>query len=205
MSASKSELRAAILAARRALTAEMHEAEAAALCHHLAEAVDAAHTVCAYVPIRFEPASITLLDKLLQLGKEVLVPVARSNDDGVPQPMQWGRYRPGGLVPARLGLQEPREPWLPPEAIREAAVVLVPALAVDRAGVRLGRGAGFYDRTLPLARPSTRFVAVVRDEELLNALPAEPHDVVMTHALTPARGLIALDGALNQPGMSNPT
>lgn len=180
------------------MTAEVHDAEAAALCRHLVEAVDGAHTVCAYVPVRFEPASIMLLDKLLQLGKEVLLPVARSDREGVPQPMQWGQYRPGGLVPARLGLQEPQKPWLPAEAVREAAAVLVPALAVDRAGVRLGRGAGFYDRTLPLARPSTRFIAVVRDEEILDALPAEPHDVAMTHALTPAGGLVALGWARNR-------
>jgi 5-formyltetrahydrofolate cyclo-ligase len=71
-------------------------------------------------------------------------------------------------------------------------VVFVPALAVDRAGVRLGRGAGFYDRTLPLARAATRLVAVVRDDELVDQIPAEPHDVPMTHALTPRRGLVEL-------------
>ncbi len=72
--------------------------------------------------------------------------------------------------------------------------MLVPALAVDRGGVRLGRGAGFYDRTLPLADPDALLVAVVRDEEIVDHLPAEPHDVRMTHALTPAAGLIALTG-----------
>ncbi len=106
------------------------------------------------MPITFEPGSIVLLDTLLGLGKRVLLPVARSGADGVPLPMQWGRYRPGGLVAARMGLQEPQEPWLPAEAIAEATVVFVPALAVDRAGARLGRGAGFYDRTLPLAGPT---------------------------------------------------
>ena len=68
----------------------------------------------------------------------------------------------------------------------------MPALAVDRAGVRLGRGAGFYDRSLPLADPAARLVAVVRDDELVDRLPAEPHDVRMTHALTPGRGFVAL-------------
>jgi 5-formyltetrahydrofolate cyclo-ligase len=185
-------MRKAILSARRAVAADVHDAEADALCGHLADVVGAGPTVCAYVPITFEPGSIALLDTLLRLGKQVLLPVARSDDDGVPLPMQWGRYRPGGLVPARLGLQEPQEPWLPAGAIAEATVVLVPALAVDRTGVRLGRGAGFYDRTLPLARPGARLVAVVRDDELLDALPAETHDVPMTHALTPRRGLVAL-------------
>ena len=74
----------------------------------------------------------------------------------------------------------------------DATVVFVPALAVDRTGARLGRGAGFYDRTLPLARPAARLVAVVRDDELVDEIPAETHDVPMTHALTPGRGLVEL-------------
>ena len=154
--------------------------------------IEGAQTVCAYVPIRFEPGSITFLDTLLQLGARVLLPVARDDADGVPQPMRWGPYLPGGLVAARMGLQEPREPWLPAAAVADAAVVFVPALAVDRAGVRLGRGAGFYDRTLRSAGPSARLVAVVRDDELVDEIPAEPHDVPMTHALTPGRGLVEL-------------
>lgn len=188
----KAELRAAILAARRAVTPQVHDAEADALCRHLHDLVGDVQTVCAYVPIRFEPGSIALLDTLLQLGTRVLLPVARTDADGVPQSMQWGRYRPGGLVEARMGLKEPQQPWLPAEAIADAAVVLVPALAVDTVGARLGRGAGFYDRSLPLADPAARLVAVVRDDELVDELPAEPHDVAMTHALTPQRGLVAL-------------
>lgn len=185
-------MRAAILAARRAVTREVHQAEAEALCGHLGDVISRDQTVCAYVPIMFEPGSIAMLDKLLQLGTRILLPVARSDADGVPMPMQWGRYRPGELAPARLGLREPQEPWAAAETIAGAAVVLVPALAVDRAGVRLGRGAGFYDRTLPLAQPSARLVAVVRDDELVSAIPAEPHDVPMTHALTPRQGLVDL-------------
>ena len=186
-------MRTAILAARRAVTQEVHHAEAEALSGHLPDVVVGdARTVCAYVPIKYEPGSITLLDTLLRLGKRVLLPVARNDADGVPLPMQWGPYQPGQLVPARLGLQEPQEPWLPAEAVADADVVFVPALAVDRAGVRLGRGAGFYDRTLRLARSEARLVAMVRDDELVDEIPAEPHDVPMTHALTPAQGVVAL-------------
>jgi 5-formyltetrahydrofolate cyclo-ligase len=191
-SPTKAELRKAILAARRVVTPQRHDAEADALCRHLPDAVSGQHTVCAYVPIRFEPGSITMLDTMLRLAARVLLPVARGDADDVPQPMRWGEYRPGHLVPARLGLREPAEPWLPADAVAEATVLFVPALAVDRAGVRLGRGAGFYDRSLPLAGPTARLVAVVRDDELLDELPAEPHDVRMTHALTPGRGLVEL-------------
>jgi 5-formyltetrahydrofolate cyclo-ligase len=70
----------------------------------------------------------------------------------------------------------------------------VPALAVDRRGVRLGRGRGFYDRSLGGRNPRARLIAVVRDAEFVDELPAEPHDVPMTHALTPGRGLITLYG-----------
>jgi 5-formyltetrahydrofolate cyclo-ligase len=108
--------------------------------------------------------------------------------------LQWGEYRPGQLVTARFGLLEPAGPWLPAMTVAEAGVVLVPALAVDRAGTRLGRGRGFYDRTLLLRDPRARLIAVVRDEELLDEVPHEPHDVPMTHALTPGLGLVALAG-----------
>jgi len=191
-SPTKTQLRAEILQARRALSAQLRDAEADALIEHLPAFTDAGQTVCAYVPVGSEPGSVELIDSLLRREVRVLLPVARHDAADRPAPLQWGEYRPGGLVSARYGLQEPSEPWLPADEIVAASVVLVPALAVDRAGVRLGRGAGFYDRSLPLAAPTARLVAVVRDDELVDVLPAELHDVRMTHALTPNGGLIAL-------------
>jgi 5-formyltetrahydrofolate cyclo-ligase len=186
----KAELRAAILLTRRALSSEEHDLEAQALTNHLAALVTDAQTVCAYVPVGSEPGSIELIASLHRRGVRVLLPVAGAAN--VPEPLQWGEYRPGELIGARYGLQEPAPPWLVAETIADASVILVPALAVDRAGVRLGRGAGFYDRSLPLADATARLIAVVRDAELVDLLPAEPHDVRMTHALTPHNGLVAL-------------
>ena len=188
----KTELRAEILLARRALAPELHDAEAHALCSHLPGFIGGSNTVAAYAPVGSEPGSIELIDSLVRMGVRVLLPVARHDAAGIPVPLQWGQYRPGGLVTARFGLREPAEPWLPADAVAAATVVLVPALAVDRTGVRLGRGAGFYDRSLPLADPVARLVAVVRDDEVVDRLPTEPHDVRMTHALTPQRGLVTL-------------
>jgi 5-formyltetrahydrofolate cyclo-ligase len=188
----KTELRAEILLARRALAPHVHDAEADALCGHLPAFIGGGQTVCGYVPIGSEPGSAELVDSLVHRGVRVLLPVVRHDEAGLRVPLLWGEYRPGGLVQARFGLREPAEPWLPAEAIAAATVVLVPALAVDRTGVRLGRGAGFYDRSLPLAAPTAQLVAVVRDDELVDRLPAEPHDVRMTHALTPNGGLVAL-------------
>lgn len=126
----------------------------------------------------------------------VLAPPQRQREvtagGDLPLPLRWGEYRAGGLARARWGLLEPPEPWLPEAALAQASLVLVPALAVDRQGVRLGRGRGFYDRSLRCRDPHARLVAVVRTVELVDVLPSEPHDVPMTHALTPERGLIAL-------------
>ena len=201
MSATKADIRAAILTARRAVAAHEHDSEAYVLSRHATTLVAAGETVCAYVPVGSEPGSLELIDSLHRRGVRVLLPVARHDAAGIPQPLQWGQYTPGELVEARFGLREPAPPWLAPETIAVARTLLVPALAVDRAGVRLGRGAGFYDRSLRLAARSARVVAVVRDDEFVDRLPAEPHDVLMTHALTPRRGLVAL----GRPGMTHAT
>ena len=151
-------------------------------------------TVCAYVPVGAEPGSIEMLDVLLRQADRVLLPVARTTADDSAVALQWGEYRPGQLVAARFGLLEPAGPWLPATALADASILFVPALAVDRTGARLGRGRGFYDRTLVLANPDARLIAVVRDDELLDEVPREPHDVPMTHALTPGQGLVELTG-----------
>jgi 5-formyltetrahydrofolate cyclo-ligase len=190
----KSQLRAAILAARRAVPADVRRAEAETLRKRVAGQARAGETVCAYVPVGSEPGSPAMLDALVAAGARVLLPVSREDDSGTPLPLTWGEYREDELVEARFGLREPPGPWLPPDAIGTASTILVPALAVDRVGVRLGRGAGFYDRSLALADPAARLIAVVRDDELVDHVPGESHDVAMTHALTPGFGLIALGG-----------
>lgn len=192
MPVTKSHLRAEILSARRSLNQQIRNWEADRLVRHLATLTSPGAMICAYIPVGTEPGSVAMVDDLVQRGCTVLLPVAREDGDGTPQPLQWGRYVPGTLVAAPFGLREPPPPWLPAERVRDADTVLVPALAVDRDGARLGRGAGYYDRTLPLAAPGAVLAAVVRDDELVDHLPSEPHDVRMTHALTPQQGLLAL-------------
>ena len=195
---SKAALREQLLAARRHVADEVRADEARLLCDHLEalqNIVSSDGTVCAYVPVGVEPGSVEMLDVLLKRCGRVLLPVARTDADDAALALRWGEYQPGALTAGRWGLLEPPEPWLPASALAEAGLVLVPALAVDRAGVRLGRGRGFYDRSLDRRAPQARLVAVVRDTELVDTLPAEPHDIPMTHALTPRGGLIALNAA----------
>lgn len=81
-------------------------------------------------------------------------------------------------------------PRLGSPTLGEAELVLVPALGVDRCGTRLGRGAGFYDRSLAHLSPDADLLAVVRDPEVVERLPGEPHDVRVSGALTPGLGVV---------------
>lgn len=187
--ADKAEWRARLTASRASVPPRQRASEARAL-HDALGALALPSTLCAYVPFGGEPGSVAWLDLLRGAGARVLLPVIPPEHG----PLRWAEYTgTASLVPGRLrGVLEPAGPFLGPEALGEAGLVLLPALAVDRAGVRLGRGAGYYDRSLPHARPGTSLVAVVRDDELVDQLPAEPHDVRMTAALTPSRGLVRL-------------
>jgi 5-formyltetrahydrofolate cyclo-ligase len=188
----KAALREQMLAARSRVADDVRAAEARLLNEALALAVSSGSTVCAYVPVGTEPGSVAMLDMLLRQSRRVLLPVARTTADGTPMRLRWAEYGPGELVRGRWGLLEPPEPWLPESVLAEAEMVVVPALAVDRRGVRLGRGRGFYDRSLDARNPQTRLIAMVRDVEFVDELPADPHDVPMTHVITPGRGVVAL-------------
>ena len=121
----------------------------------------------------------------------MLLPVARNDAAGAPRPLNWGEYR-GELMVARFGLREPPEPWLPADGDRRGG---------DGRGPRPGRrprryparpGRGLLRPSLVLADPTARLIAMVRDDEVVDHLPGESHDVLMTHALTPGRGLVRL-------------
>jgi 5-formyltetrahydrofolate cyclo-ligase len=188
----KAALREQVLAARSCVADDVRAAEARMLNEQLELAVSSGSTVCAYVPVGTEPGSIAMLDMLLRRSRRVLLPVARTSGDGTPMRLRWAEYRPGALVRGRWGLLEPPGPWLPESALAEAEMVVVPALAVDQRGARLGRGRGFYDRSLDGRNPQTRLVAMVRDIEFVDELPADSHDVPMTHVITPGRGVLQL-------------
>jgi 5-formyltetrahydrofolate cyclo-ligase len=188
----KDRIRAERLATRRSVTRVVRHAESRALSEHLRTIVGDGDTVAAYAPLDTEPGFPNFPDALLDCGVRLLLPVARKSDDGTPLPLRWAEYRRSELVSAPFGLLEPRGPGLAPQTLATADTVFVPALAVDRRGVRLGRGTGFYDRSLSFCGPAARLIAVVRDDEFVDELPRELHDVPMTHVLTPARGLVTL-------------
>jgi len=185
----KHELRARLLGARRALTPEHLLVAARSLCDRLIEApeVGRASTVTAYVSIGTEPGTAPLLEALAGRGVRVLLPVLRADLD-----VDWAEYGgPGSLRPATRGLLEPGTPRLGVNAVTSAEAVLVPGLAVDRAGVRLGRGGGSYDRVLARASPTCFTAVLLYDGEVLDSVPSAAHDRTVRAAATPS-GLLRL-------------
>lgn len=177
----KATLRTRLRAARRSGVAPEMSAEV--LLAVAAFDVSAGETVCAYIATASEPGSLAMVEALRSHGLRVLLPVI------VGESLDWAEYD-GRLRPGPFGLREPEGPLLGASAVGSAALVLVPALAVDHSGVRLGKGAGHYDRALTLSTAPR--VALVRDEEFVPSLPAEPHDVRMDAVLTPGSGLVRL-------------
>ncbi|MDN5750814.1 MAG: 5-formyltetrahydrofolate cyclo-ligase [Pseudonocardia sp.] len=187
----KAEWRRFILGARRALGPGLRAERAAALTRGaLALAADVDGPVCAYLPIGTEPWSAEGVEALRAAGHEVLLPVVPAQRG----PLDWARFD-GALRPGPMGLSEPAGPRLGPDAVRRARLMLVPGLAADRRGVRLGRGAGHYDHTLPLVEAGVPLVIVLDDPELVAELPAEPHDHPVTAALLPVGGHTLLGGS----------
>jgi 5-formyltetrahydrofolate cyclo-ligase len=151
--------------------------------------VQVARRIALYVSIGQEPQTGSLIDWLLASGRDVLLPILYADND-----LGWG-IAPGAadLVPGRLGLSEPPVD-LGPDVIKTAELVICPALAVDRNGVRLGRGGGSYDRALARVSPGTPIWAAVYDTEIVESLPADHHDHPVQAAITPTR-LVPLTGA----------
>ncbi|MDH6117992.1 5-formyltetrahydrofolate cyclo-ligase [Kitasatospora sp. GAS204A] len=181
----KAALRSHLLAERRALSPERRAAAALALAERALPLLPGGVTVAAYVSVGAEPGTGPLLDLLRERGVPVLLPVLLPDNDLDWAPYQ-GRER---LAPADRGLLEPMAPTLGPAAIATAGLVLLPGLAVDRRGLRLGRGGGSYDRVLArLARLGAEplLATLLYESELLDLLPTEPHDRPVHAAVTPA-------------------
>ncbi|HET6394670.1 MAG TPA: 5-formyltetrahydrofolate cyclo-ligase [Blastococcus sp.] len=184
----KDELREGLLFRRRARSTADRAAAADAVAAALLEGLRGVRTLGAFVPDPSEPGCGRLPDAYTELGARVLLPVIPSEG----RVLDWAAYT-GDLERGRFGLSQPVGPRLGPTAIGEADAVVVPALAVDRSGFRLGRGGGYYDRALVHARPDAVLVTVVFDDERVGELPREVHDRPVRAVVTPSGGWQELD------------
>ncbi|MFC4471670.1 5-formyltetrahydrofolate cyclo-ligase [Streptomyces xiangluensis] len=184
-------LRQEFLLVRSRLTADdgrETEASLAARAVELPELAQA-HTVAAYVSVGSEPGTRALLDALHARGVRVLLPALMADND-----LDWGAYDgQGSLVRVqhrgKMALLEPAGERLGPDAVLSADAVLLPGLAVDARGMRLGRGGGSYDRVLARlerAGADPALVVLLYDSEVVDRVPEEPHDRPVHAVVTPS-------------------
>lgn len=169
----KRQLRRRFLAERRALSPEVWRDRSGALCDRLVTlaVLQRADTILAYVSHRQEPDLLPLMES----------PWGRAKTWGVPRcegpHLSWHRWRSrDALETGAFGIREPRRdaPLIDRDRV---GVILVPLVACDRAGYRLGYGGGFYDRLLAdptWQRPPA--IGIAFDAALVDRLPREPWD-----------------------------
>lgn len=140
-----------------------------------------AHRVGVYLALGNEPETRGFIAALWSRDIDVYVPRVTSDLH-----FEWMALGPDtSLTPGRFGIDEPPVRESGPARIRttDLDVVVAPALAVDHSGLRLGRGAGYFDRAL--AGATSPIIAVVYDEDIVADLPREEHDVPVDLIISP--------------------
>lgn len=162
------------------------QAAGIALTDHLAQLARdrGARSVSCYLSTPSEPDTSGFLAWAAANGVETLLPV--SHDEGASSRLGWVRSHGAETTPGAHGIREPVGKRLPERSVGSVDLMLIPACAVDRRGVRLGWGRGYFDRCLAALDPTPPVFAIVYDDDLLLRLPADPHDVPVLGAVTPS-------------------
>jgi 5-formyltetrahydrofolate cyclo-ligase len=194
--AEKSALRARLLSARAQIPATRRAAAGRLIRDQVLSLPEAqmAGTVAAYFSVGTEPDTRGLIYALWKRGTYVILPLLLPDGE-----LDWASYEgPDSMTAGPRGLLQPSEPPRGPDAVARADLVLVPALAVDACGRRLGRGGGSFDRALARVSPAVPVIALLHDGELLDHVPAEPHDRPVRLVALPSRGIVTVHTALPQ-------
>ena len=186
----------AIADAKRALRADLRErrqqrsdADRAADAVGVATQLDAlverlgAHSVSCFLSTPTEPGTQDFIRGAVARGIRVLLPITR--EDGL---MDWAIADPDGEISEGLyGVPEPVGDVLSPLAVNDVDLLIVPAAAVDRTGMRMGWGRGYFDKTIGSMEQCPPVYAVVFDSEILDAVPHDVHDQPVTGVVTPTQ------------------
>jgi len=182
----KQALREAILAARRQLTPEARTLRSEQIAARVLslDAFERSRTLAVYAPIGAEVDPSVIAAAALARGKRLAYPVL----DGDARALRFAACTPAALVAGALRCLAP-PPEADPVAPGEIDLVLVPGIAFDRAGRRLGRGRGHYDATLAALRSDALRLGLAFELQLVPEVPQEPHDAPLDGVVTEARVL----------------
>lgn len=195
----KTELRRAVIARRNAIDLDVRAAKSAVVCARLVELLgrlDAAalHTVAVYAAMGSEVDPAAFAAAAAKRGWRVAYPCMLSATDAMAcgQRMCMRAVSAGDAseVPfiahptrafAATDIDSSRFPIVPAEALD---MIIVPLVAFDRAGARLGYGGGCYDRYLPMLSPACQIIGIAFDEQRVDRVPTDAHDLPLPHIVS---------------------
>ena len=162
---------------------QMQELFTAHILEAVAQRVHSPGTVAAYLPTKSEPPIIEALTRLHKDGHRILVPVVRPG-----RKLAWVHWDPAVDHPLNpMGIPEPEGEEQDSQAFVNADLRLIPALAFDAGGHRLGQGGGYYDRIIPLLSAQQleeQSIGVVFADEIYEAIPYDRWDAILPVILT---------------------
>ena len=195
----KVELRRAVIARRDALDLDVRAAKSAVICARLVELLDrlgaaAPHTVAVYAAMGSEVDPAAFAATAAKRGWRVAYPCMFSATDaaacGQCMCMRAVAADDASAAPfiahptrafAATDIDSSRFPIVPAEKLD---MVVVPLVAFDRTGARLGYGGGCYDRYLPMLSPACRIIGIAFDEQRVDGVPTDAHDLPLPHIVS---------------------
>jgi len=179
----KRALRAELRERRRTLTSTEREQAATALTTQLVSLTSGlgVTSIAAYLSTPDEPSTRGFLRWACDSGIRVLLPISR--EDGL---LDWAPYDGSDEDEDLLGMPTPTTELLGPIAINSVDLIIVPAASVDRTGMRMGWGRGYFDKTLGSMERCPPVYAVIFDNEFVDSVPSEVHDQRVNGVVTPS-------------------
>ena len=195
----KAKLRRAVIARRDAIDLDLRAAKSADICARLVELLgrlDAAapHTVAVYAAMGSEVDSAAFAAAASKRGWRVAYPCMLSATDaaacGQRMCMRAVAVDDASAAPfvdhptrafAAMDIDSSRFPIVPAEALH---MIVVPLVAFDRAGARLGYGGGCYDRYLPMLSPACQIIGIAFDKQRVDHVPTDAHDLPLPHIVS---------------------
>jgi 5-formyltetrahydrofolate cyclo-ligase len=177
----KRALRAEIRERRRITPSHERDSATHAVTGHLKELAGGIQSLAAYLSTADEPNTRPFLSWACEQGIRVLVPISR--EDGL---LDWAPYDGKEEAEDVFGMPVPTTELLGPIAINAVDLIIVPAACVDRGGMRMGWGRGYFDKTLGSMERRPPVYAVIFDSELLETVPSEVHDQRVDGVVTPS-------------------
>jgi 5-formyltetrahydrofolate cyclo-ligase len=179
----KRALRAELRERRRIRTSTERGDDSSAITSHLIRLATELKVdrLAAYLSTPDEPETRDFLRWADEQGKRILLPISR--EDGL---LDWAPYDGDDEEQDILGMPTPTSELLGPIAINGVDLILVPAACVDQKGMRLGWGRGYFDKTLGSMEGCPPVYAVIFDDELVESVPTERHDIPVNGAVTPS-------------------